>query len=73
MLFLCNIANVERTFEIVLKIEITPTWRYNYINKNVRRLHTHACPDTSTCEVPSEVSRKLQLTLCNNGVVEVSY
>ena len=31
----------------------------NYIDKNVRRL-----PETSTCEVPRDVSRKLQLTLC---------
>ena len=31
MLFLCNIANVaQKTFEI------TRTWRYNYIEKNVR-------------------------------------
>ena len=37
----------------------------NYIDKNVERMST-ACarPKTSMCEVPSDVSRKLQLTLC---------
>ena len=45
------------------KIEITWTWRYNYIDKikNVRALTTS--PETSTHEVPSDVSRKLQPTL----------
>ena len=45
-------------------IEITQTWRYNYIDKNVRRLCMRTSPKTSTCEVPRDVSRKLQLTLC---------
>ena len=48
------------------KIEIAQTWQYNYIDnyKNVRRLGTRASPETSMCEVPCDVSRKLQLTLC---------
>ena len=49
MLFLWNIASVaQRTFEIV--------------DKNVRTWTTG--PQSPTCEVPSDVSRKLQLTLC---------
>ena len=46
------------------KIEITQTWRYNYIDKNIRPLCARASPETSTCEVPRDVSRKLQLILC---------
>ena len=30
----------------------------------VRRLHTCASPETSTCEVPRDISRKLQVTSC---------
>ena len=44
------------------KIEITWTWRYNYTDKNIHASTTS--PETATCEVPSDVSRKLQLTLC---------
>ena len=46
-----------------------------YIDKNVERTSTaRACasPETSTCEVPRDISRKLQLNLCDDGVVEVS-
>ena len=46
------------------KIEIKRTCQYNYIDKNVHRLQVRACPKTSTCEVPRDVSRNLQLTLC---------
>ena len=52
------------------KIEITLTWRYNYIDKNVCTPTTS--PETSTCEVPCDVSRKLQLSLCAIMVVEVT-
>ena len=68
MLFLCKIASVaQRTFEIVQKSRsrkhgdiITCT----YSDKNVCRLYVCASPETSTCEVPRDISRKLQLTLC---------
>ena len=46
------------------KIEITQTWRYYYIDKNVRRMCARESPEISTCEVPRDVARKLQLTLC---------
>ena len=56
----CSKNNRDRS-----KIEITRTWRYNYINKNVRRLRVRESRDfDSTCEVPRDVSRKLQLTSC---------
>ena len=60
MLFLCNIANVaQRTFEIVQK------------SRSCK--HGDMSPKTSTCEVPRDVLRKLQLDfVCDNGVVEVS-
>ena len=41
--------------------------KINYIDKNVERAstaHARASPETSMCEVPCDVSRKLQLTLC---------
>ena len=46
--------------------EITPTWRYNYIDKNLRRLRVRESPETSTeiSTVLRDISRKLQLTLC---------
>ena len=66
MLFLGNIANVaQRTFEIVQKSrsrehgDIISTRTLN-----VRRLCVRTSPDTSMCETPRDVSRKLQLTLC---------
>ena len=37
----------------------------NYINKKVERTSTaRVRPEISTCEVPRDVSRKLQVTLC---------
>ena len=43
----------------------------NVLRYDVRRPTTS--PGTSTCEVPSDVSRKLRADLVyNNGVVEVS-
>ena len=45
MLFLCNIANIaQRTFKNSSKIEIMWTWRYNYIDKNVRQLRVPRLP-----------------------------
>ena len=71
MLFLCNIhvANVaQRTFEIIQKLRSREHGDiFNYIDKNVEHTSTaraRASPETSTCEVPHDVSRKLQLTLC---------
>ena len=66
MLFLCNIANVaQRTFKIIQKLRSRKHGDIiNYIDKNVRRLHARESPETSTCEVPCDVSRKLKLTLC---------
>ena len=45
-----------------------------YINKNGKRTSTaHATPETYTCEVPRDVSRKLAADFVyNNGIVEVS-
>ena len=64
MLFLCNVAKLaQRTFEIVQKSKSCGHGDIIiYINKNVRTLIRS--PETSTCEVPSDISRKLQLTLC---------
>ena len=64
----------QRTFEIVQKSGSREHGDIiNYIDKNVECTSTaHARPETSTCEVLRDVSRKLQLTLCDNGVVEVS-
>ena len=64
MLFLCNIANVaQRTFEVFQKSRYANI--INYINKKVERTSTaRVGPEISTCEVPRDVSRKLQLTLC---------
>ena len=59
MLFLCNIANVaQRTFEKVQKLR---SCGHGDIIISKR---TCMCRLHSTCEVPSDVSRKLQLTLC---------
>ena len=66
MLFLCNIANVAlRKFEIVQKSRsckhgdrIISTRMY------VNCVRERESPETSTCEEPRDVSRKLQLTLC---------
>ena len=45
-----------------------------HINKNGKRTSTaHATPETYTCEVPRDVSRKLAADFVyNNGIVEVS-
>ena len=66
LLFLCNITDVaQRTFEMVQKLRSREhSSIINYIDKNVRRLRARASPETSTCEAPRDVSRKLQLTLC---------
>ena len=45
------------------KIEITRRWRYK-LYRQERTSTVRASPETSTCEVPRDVSRKLQLTLC---------
>ena len=67
MLFLCNIANVaQRTFEIVQKSRSREHGDIiNFIDKNVEPTSTaRESPETSTCGVPRDISRKLQLTLC---------
>ena len=56
MLFLCNIANIaQKTFKIV---QNSRSWGHGdiiiIINKNVRMSITS--PETSMCEVPSDVS-----------------
>ena len=65
MLFLCNIANVTRlkNNRNRSKIELTQIIINNYMDKNVEA-RVRASPETSTCEVPRDISRKLQLTLC---------
>ena len=64
MLFLCNIANVaQRTFEIVQKSKSREHGDIIILT----RMYVDSAresPETSTCEVPHDVSRKLQLTLC---------
>ena len=68
MLFLCNIANISQgTFEIVQKSRSHE--RGDIIISTITRTYAdcacmHTSPETSTCEVPRDVSRKLQLTLC---------
>ena len=64
MLFLCNIANIaERTVEIVQK---SRSREHGNIIISTKTYVDCVCasPETSTCEVPSDISRKLQLTLC---------
>ena len=71
MLFLCNIANVtQKTFKIIQK---SRSCKHGNIIISKKRTSTAcASPETSTCEVPRDISRKLQLNVCDNGVVEVS-
>ena len=73
LLFLCNTANIaQRTFEIIQKSRSRKHGNIiNYIDKNVRRLCARESPETFTCdvetftcEIPRDVSIKLQLTLC---------
>ena len=69
MLFLCNTANVaQRKFKIIQNSRSRKHGDIiNYINKNVEctsTAHAHASPETSTCEVPRDVSRKMQLSMC---------
>ena len=59
---LCNIANVaQRTFMIVQKSRSREHGDI-IISTRTYVVCTHASPETSTCEVPRDVSRKLQLT-----------
>ena len=53
-----------------LKIEITQTWQYNYIDKYVA---SSTSPETPTCELPSDVLRKLRADfVCSDSVIEIS-
>ena len=61
MLFLCNIAKLLKEHLRSLNRDHANII-INYIDKNVKRMRKS--PDTSTCEVPRDVSRKLQVTLC---------
>ena len=64
MLFLCNIANVaQRTFEIVQKSRSRKHGQ-DVEHTSTARVRARESPETSMCEVPRDVSRKLQLTLC---------
>ena len=65
MLFLCNIANVaQRTIERLFKNRDHANI-INYIDKNIEApARERVRPETSTCEVPRDVLRKLQLSLC---------
>ena len=69
MLFLCNLANVaQRTFEIVQKSRSREHGDIiNYIDNNVKRTSVRAraiarfaSPETSTYEIPRDVSRKVR-------------
>ena len=74
-----NITNVAQRNSISLKNSrsrelgdiINYYYRQDLRTSKVRRLLASASPEPSTCEVPRDVSRKLQLTVCDNGVVEV--
>ena len=73
-----NVA--QRTFEIVQKSRSREhgdiiishrqervnvrTYIRTYLHIRRMRVHVRASPETFTCEVPRDVSRKLQLTLC---------
>ena len=62
MLFLWNIANVaQRTFESVKK---SRSRGHGDIIVSTRTCPRATSPETSMCEVPSDVSRKLLLDLC---------
>ena len=65
MLFLCNIPHfAQRIFEIVQK---SRSCRHCDIIISTNRAcvdYAYMSPETSACEVPSDISRKLQLTLC---------
>ena len=65
MLFLCNIANVaQRKFKIVHK---SRSCKHSNIIISTKMYVDCVCmpsPETSTCEVPRDVSIKLQLSLC---------
>ena len=51
-------------------VESTQTWRYNYINKNIRRLPSS---EISTCEVASDILQKFRADFVyDNGILEVS-
>ena len=69
MLFLCNIASVaQKTFEIVRK---SRSRRYGNIIISTSTSTTS--PETSTCEMPSDVIWKLLANFVyNKGIVEVS-
>ena len=70
MLFLCNIPNgAQRTFEIVQKSRSREHGRIIMSTRTYVGC-TRASPETSTCNVPRDVSRKLQLSLC---VIMASY
>ena len=63
LLFLCIIAKVaQRTFEIVQKLRSRE--HGDIIISTRMYVDCAASPETATCEVPCDVSRKLQLTLC---------
>ena len=65
MLFLCNIANVaQRTFQIVQNRDHANILIISTRTSNIHRLRARVSPETSTCEVPRDISRVLQLTLC---------
>ena len=66
LLFLCYRANIaQRIFEIVQKSRSRKDGNIIISTRTyVRRVRVHASPETSTCEVLRDVSKKLQLTLC---------
>ena len=66
---LCNITNVaQRTFEIVQKSRSRGHGNINILTTTLTTI-----PKTSTCEVPSDVLRKLLADFVySNGIIEIS-
>ena len=68
MLFLCNIADVaQRKYEIIQKLRSR-----RHGNIIISKTPSTMSPKTFTCEIPSDVLRKLQADFeYDNGIIEM--
>ena len=64
MLFLCNIANVAQKNIILGSFKTQNHVDLAFIIILITMWVATTSPETSMCEVPKGVSRKLQLTVC---------